>query len=324
MTLFDQLLLIAFCMLVAAFLSGIETGVVSIHRLQLEHIVRRGDKDARILQDFLDNSDRLFGATLVGTNLSFVIVSVVSAGLLADVLGNWAEVASTLADTVLLLIFCEYIPKTWFHAKPLERSRMFATTLRFCEVVLRPIALGAVWITKLFVRMPDKAFTRAAPFVTKEDLKLLVDEGEKTGLLSSSRRMMIHNVLELTNKTARDIRIPRERMTVVYADTLLPDFLKIARDSRFTRIPVLDRSTNVFTGIVNVFFVVSEAPQAADKTIAGFVRKPLFIPETMPVDKILPIMRRSRQPICLVINENNDVTGLVTAEDITREIVGKP
>jgi CBS domain containing-hemolysin-like protein len=310
-------------MLLTAFFSGIETGVVSIHRLQLEHLARRGDRAAILLKGFLDNSDRLFGTTLVGTNLGMVIISVLSARLVRDIPGQWAEVVSTFTDTALVLIFSEYIPKAWFHTRALARSRFFADVLRFFELALKPIAVSVVWVTTLFVPKSRKVFPKVGPSVTKEDFKMLLQEGEKDGILSSRRTVMIHNVLELAERTARHVMIPRDKMAITYSDTPIPEFLEIARKSEFTRFPVLDRQTQTFSGIVNVFFVVSEDPKTLGTSIAGFIRKPLFIPETMPVEKVLPLMRRSRQPMCFVTGKNSEVLGLITTEDIVQAIVGK-
>ncbi len=324
MTVFDQVVLIGFCVLVAGFLSGMETGVVSIQRIQLEHLVRRGDPQATILQGFLEDSDRLFGTTLVGTNLCIVAVSVLTSSLLARRLGEWAELAATAMDAIVLLAFAEYWPKAWFHARPLERSRTFAKALRFCEILFRPIAMGMVGITRLFVPDRVKGFGPTRPMLTKEDITFLVDEGERTGVFSSSRRAMIRNVLELASRTARDIMTPRQRMVVACADTPVSQFLQLARETGFTRIPITDSETGQFLGVAHAFFVAAEATESSDKPIARFARKPLFLPENLPADKILPRMRRSRQPLCLVVNDHNEVTGLVTADDVMRRIVGSP
>jgi Mg2+/Co2+ transporter CorB len=78
-----QLLIIIFCMVGAAFFSGMETGVISIHRMRLRHLVRQGSGRAKILQHFLQNPDKLLGSTLVGTNTCVVIISIMAASLAA-------------------------------------------------------------------------------------------------------------------------------------------------------------------------------------------------------------------------------------------------
>lgn len=325
MTVMDQLIVILLCFVGSAFMSGIETGVVSIDPMQLQHLVRRKDKAARILRKFLEDSDRLLGTTLVGNNIVNVTISVLTADLFVRwIPGYWAEISSTLAVTLLVVVFGEFLPKAWFYSRPLERCRMFAGTLQVVAWVLRPLAVAVVWITKALVPgKGKKSFAKAGIPATREDLRMLVKDGEKGGALSAVKRAMIHNVLTLSDKSARQVMVPREKMVLAYTDTPIPAFLDIARAARFTRIPVFDRERNEFAGIVNVFFVVASEPQGEGKTIAGFVRRPLFVTATMPVHEILPLMRRSRQPMCLVVDDKHEVIGLVTTEDIAREIVGK-
>jgi len=112
-------------------------------------------------------------------------------------------------------------------------------------------------------------------------------------------------------------------MTIVNSDTTLADFFDTARESGLTRIPVYDRETDTFIGVMNVFYVLSVQESLHGRPVSEFARPPLFISEDMPVDDVLPRLRRSRQPMCLVSDVNDRVTGLLTTEDILEEIVGK-
>lgn len=317
------IMIIILCMIGSAFFAGIETGVISIHRMRLRHFVRHGSKNAFILQDFIENFDRLLGTTLVGTNICVVAVSVVSASLAVRFLGKWGEAASTVWTSVLVLILCEYIPKAWFHARPLERSERFAGILRIAELIFKPISFAILGITALILRTGKDAFAKPTPFVTREDLKLLAQEGEKDGVLSPRERVMIHKVIELSGKQAKQVMIPREKMICVNKGTPIPDFLIKARESKYTRMPVYNSQDDTFSGIINVFFVLTASEEKKKQTVDEFERKPLFVPENMPVDDILPRMRTARQPMCLAVDDNRKITGLITTEDILEAIVGK-
>jgi len=318
-----HLVLIALCMVGSSFFSGMETGVISIHRMRLRHFIKQGSSRANLLQSFLDKPDRLLGTTLLGTNICVVVISVLSASLMSRLIGEWGEAVSTLVVSVVLLVFCEYLPKAWFHSRPLERCQRFAKPLAFWEAVFRPLSVAVVWLTKWLVPGGGEAFAQRVPFVTKEDLKILAHEGEKDGVLSSRERSMIHRVFELSRKRARDIMTPRAEMTTVSHDMPLSEFFRIARRSGFTRLPVCGPDEDEFVGIINVFYTLSSLSLPNERRVADYVRPPLFILEDMPVDDILPRLRRSRQPVCLVKDEGGKVTGLVTTEDILEEIVGK-
>ncbi len=319
----ELILLVLVCMLGEAFFSGMETGIISIHRMRLRHSSRQGDRNAQILETFVDDFDRLLGTTLVGTNICIVVTSVVCASLAVRLFGDGSETVSSPLVALLVLVCCEYLPKAWFHARPLERCSRFAPILRGAEIVFRPISYAIVGVARLLTPGASKSYSRTDAFVTREDLKLLARESEKTGALSKRERVMIHRVFELSNKQAREVMVPRDSIVAVPDDMPVEEFLTRARQTGFTRMPVTDSKTGRFIGVANVFFVLSSGNGFADKTVRNYMRPILYIRDSMPVDEILPRMRVARQPLCLVRDASEAVIGLITTEDILSEIVGK-
>ncbi len=317
-----RLFIILLCMIGHAFFAGIETGVISIHRMRLRHFVRQGSINAKILETFIQNFDRLLGTTLVGTNICVVINSVVAANLAIQLNILGGEATSSIIMTILIILFGEYLPKAWFRSRPIERCERFAGVLRISELLFMPFSFTIIGIARLISPGEKNTFAKPAPFVTREDLKTLAKEGEKDGILSPKERDMIHSVIELSGKSAEEVMVPLDKITQAYNDMKIPEFYALARHSGLTRMPVINRETSEFIGIINVFHVLASENKQTDKTVADFMRPPQFIPAKMPVDDILPRMRRGRQPISLVKKDGN-VIGLITTEDILRIIVGK-
>ena len=190
-----------------------------------------------ILQGFLDESDRLLGTTLMGQNICLVVLAVFSASLAQKWFGSWAEAVSALVVAIIVLVFGEYIPKTWFSSKPYFRSSKFAGALLLTEKILRPFSLVMVWLTRLLVP-GAKTFASPLPFISREDLKMLTKDGEKSGVLSRRETWMINRVFELSTKKASEIMIPRDQMLCVDADAGVQNFLALAREREVTRMPV--------------------------------------------------------------------------------------
>ncbi|MBN2302356.1 MAG: HlyC/CorC family transporter [Lentisphaerae bacterium] len=318
-----EITVIFLCMLGAAFFSGMETGIISIHRIRLRYFVKQGLKPARILQWFLDNTDRLLGTTLVGTNICIVVISVVAAGITVRWIGPGGHAVSTAVMSVLVLIFCEFLPKAWFHSKPYERTKHFVGMLKVSEKVLMPISWLMLWLTHWIVPSAIGRLSGMDIFITRDELRILARESEQHGALSRKERVMIDGVFELSKKRAKDIMVPRSEMICLESDMTVRQFFELARKTKLTRMPVFDRASNCFTGIVNVFSVLAVGSSDMNKSIGSFVWAPLFISEDMAVDDIFPKLRRFRQPMSLVRNSNGEVVGLVTTEDILEEIVGK-
>lgn len=319
-----QLLSVIFCLFGMAFFNGIETGVTAINKIRLRHFVRQGSPAALILQDFLDNTDRLLGTTLMGTNLNLVIASVFAASLSEKWFGHRGEALSTFLLAAVTTVFCEYIPKAWFSGRPYYRSAAFAPLLLMADRIMKPLAAVVVALTRLFVRSASRSFVKPLPFVSRDDLKMLTDDGERHGVLSRRETWMINRVFELSGKKLADIMTPVSKVVSVRSDMAVSEFLSFVRTSPFTRFPVIDSESGGYKGVVNVLYVLSSVTKGVkDGVVGDIVRPPQFVRESTPVDDIFPLMRRSRQPMYLVTGNAEQVVGLVTTEDILEEIVGR-
>ncbi|HAS83503.1 MAG TPA: magnesium/cobalt efflux protein, partial [Verrucomicrobia bacterium] len=106
-----HVLILTLSLLASAFFSGIETGIVSMHRFRLRHLVRQGHRNAKILEFFAENFDRLLGTTLVGNNIVLVIMSVATSSLAMELHIPAAQMVAPVVVSVVVIIFGEYLPK---------------------------------------------------------------------------------------------------------------------------------------------------------------------------------------------------------------------
>ena len=320
---FSQFIVVLVCMMLTAFFAGIETGVISISRIRLMHHVEQKEPWAIVINDFLSHTDRLLGTTLVATNIFMIIASVLVASIGTHLLGAWGEAALGLALTLAVLVFCEYLPKAWFQSQPMARVAPFAKVLHLSWRIFRPLSQAVTWLTKWIVpELPGGADSRMT-FVSKDELKVLAEEGEEHGVLSPKQRIMIHRVFELSARTAAQIMVPRAGIAAVSEDTTVDDFLRLAEQAHFTRFPVYRPDDKRFSGIVNLYDVLANQPADGAVRISGFMRPPQFIRDITPLTDILPRMRMCRMPMCLVTNAGSEVTGLITTQSIVEEIVGR-
>lgn len=317
-----QLIAVLVCICGEAFFSGMETGIISIRRLRLRHQLRQGDKSARILDYFLDEPDRLLGTTLVGTNLCVVMASVLGASVATRFLGPArGKVASTLVLTVVLLLFAEYIPKAWFHARPYVRSARFARLLRWSWTVFQPIGLSVTWLAGLVIPEEGSAGKDLRSLVNRDELKLLAVEGERHGVFTPAERKMIHRTVEVADKPVKNIMTPLAQVSTVPANATVGEFLELARATEFRRYPLRKPGGNGFSGIVDVFDVLSANADMTDP-IQRFATSPVSIRAETPAAQVMPILRLARQSLGLVVDSEHTVIGIITTEDLLLQIVG--
>lgn len=316
-----QWILLLACLAGAWFFSGIETGLVSINRLRLHHLVRRNIPGADILQYFLQNPDILLGTTLVGTNIAVTAASTLAVSLGTDALGPSGAWLASAVVTAVLIVFCEYLPKAWFQAFPSHRSLPFAPVLKVSRWALSPISAPLMWLVRLFTPGRPREDEKSRPLVTREEIVHLAGEGKSTGILTPAEHRMIHEVIELKTKACREIMTPRDRMVYIRQDAPAAELLDLARAREINRFPVQDPEKKTFVGIVHIFDVLADTGHA-DKQVRDYMRPCQFVADHAPVDHILPRMRVTRQHMILVTDDRFEVIGLVTLEDVVGEVIG--
>jgi len=322
MNLLLNLILLSFGLLGCVFFAGMETGVISVNRLRLRHLVRHNVRGAKIVEEFLQKPDLLLGTTLVGNNLCAISSSIVASSLGYRLGGALGTTLAAAAFTVALLIVGEYLPKAWFQAYPARRTLPLAPLLLAVSRVLYPLSTAFIAIAKAVVPTPAQEKGKPQPFVTREELVHLAEEGERSGVLTLDERRMINNVMELKATTCSEIMIPRSSLVSVFADQPAADVIDLARAKDFNRFPVFDRATGRAAGIVYIFSILADAAPGGKK-VGDYMRPPQLVSLDTPVDHVLPRMRVTRQPMVLVADEKTDIVGLVTLEDVLEEVVGR-
>lgn len=307
----------------SALYSGLETGVVSVNHLRIQHMVRRGQRGAEIIQKFAVQPDLLLGTTLVGTNLCNVMISVIAASLATTLLGASALWVASLGSTLVLLVFGEYLPKAWFRSYPAYRVLPLARFLQWSGYLFYPLGMAVMHLARILIPGPAFAEAQTNTFITREELAFLTKEGAQTGELSSGEHRMMQGVLALSHKTSADIMIPRQRMVLVRPGTAAESVIELARQKSVSRIPIYDDQAGKFTGFVNIRDMLVADTPLRDRTAQDFARPPQYVSAVSRADQLLPRMRLSRQPLALVHNDREQVIGLVSIEDVLEEIVGE-
>jgi len=219
---------------------------------------------------------------------------------------------------VILLLFGEFIPKACFRARPYVRSARFVPLLRWAWIAFWPVRSVPTWLAGLVIPGRSDARRDFCALANRGELKLLVTEGEKHGVLTTEEREMIHRTVELAEKPTSALMTPIDRIVSVSSSTTMREFLALARARDFSRFPVQDPETQKFTGIVAVLDVLA---LGGDTALSKAMAHPVLIPAGTPADEIMPTLRLAHQSMGLVTGDANEALGLVTTEDGLRQIV---
>jgi putative hemolysin len=306
----------------SAFFSGIETGLISLNRVRLRHQVERKNRRAITISGFVENTDRLLGITLIGNNLANVIVAISATTLAAALIGPGYAVGlvATIVVSVMLVIVGEIVPKTLFRHYSFRLCLAFADLLAAVAWLFAPMVALLGLLMRAISRTSKGAEASRSFFVTREELKLLAKEGEAEGALTSEERQMIHGVFDFPHKTVYDVMVPLSRTVTVAPDTGVGELRDISQRTGFARFPVRDGGKLI--GVVNVYEVLFKSSATDADLVKDYVHQSPVVFSTERIDRVLPRLRASRNPISIVVNPEGQHVGIITIEDIVEEIVG--
>ncbi|GGO78567.1 transporter [Marinobacterium nitratireducens] len=320
-TLIGILIFLIFC---SAFFSSSETGMMSLNRYRLRHLVKNKHRGARKASHLLERPDRLIGVILIGNNFVNILASAIATVIAVRLWGDAGIAIATAGLTLVILIFAEVSPKTV--------AAMFPERIAFpASYILLPLLkliYPLVWIvngiTNSLLRMFGiRSGTGNNHHLSTEELRTLVHEAG--ALLPQSNQSMLLGVLELSEVTVNDIMIPRNEVEGIDLDHDLDHLLEQLSHTSHTRLPVYHGDINKVVGILHMRNLAQLIQQGkvTKAAILQVVREAYFVPESTPLQTQLLNFQKESRRIGLVVDEYGDIQGVVTLEDILEEIVGE-
>jgi magnesium and cobalt exporter, CNNM family len=316
-------LLVALLML-SAFFSSTETALMSLNRYRLRHSARTGNRAARLTERLLQRPDRLIGLILLGNNAVNLTAAALVTVISLRIGGEHAILVGTLILTVVVLIFAEVAPKTIAALNPTK----FALPAALIYYPLLKVAYPLVWLINLlangFLRLlgirPESGGAHA---LSAEELRTVV--AEASVMVPRRHRRMLLSILDLDAITVADVMVSRQDLVAIDLDRPWSENLVIIHDSEFHRLPVYRGDVDNILGIVQVRRLLPDLANGTldEERLLAQMREPYFVPEGTPLNKQLLNFQQHQRRCAFVVDEYGDVQGLITTEDILREIVGE-
>lgn len=315
------------CIFIAAFFSGTETAVISTSKLHLKYLAKRGDKKAIIVSNLIQKPDKFLRLVLIGTNIAVIVSSTVSSALAMHIWGDRGVTISILFTTLIILVFCEIIPKTIAQNNSQKISLKAAYFLKIASYILYPIEVFFSWISNFIIRIfTGKKYVPLNAFFTKKDLKLIFEVGEKEGVLEKKEQNMIERILNLNDIFVKNVMIPQKYMVAVEENTCLEEAVRLMNKEGLSRIPVYQNNINNIIGFIYAKdFLIGDLKKKLSKSIIllGLIHPPYSVSESKRVTTLLKEFQRKKVHIAVVINKENKISGVVTIEDLLEEIFGE-
>ncbi len=311
--------------LISAYFSGSETGMMSLNRYRLRHLEKQKHKGAKRVSKLLQRPDRLIGLILIGNNLvniaASAIATIIGIRLLGDVYG---VLAATIILTLVILICAEVTPKTLAALYPEKIAFPSSLILSLLLKVLFPLVVAVNWITNgILMLLGISSEQREQHSLSSEELRTVVNESG--ALLHKRDQDMLVSILDLEKVSVEDIMIPRSELVGIDVNDDWKRIQKQLTQANHTRVLLYRDSIDDVVGYIHARDALKmlSKSQFTKATLLRAVRELYFIPEGTPLNIQLLKFQHAKERLGLVVDEYGDIQGLVTLEDILEEIVGE-
>lgn len=317
-------LLLFLLILLSAFFSGSETGMMAINRYRLRHRVRHQDVKALRVMRLLEQPDRLLGLILLGNTFANILATSIATMLAVAYFGKIGILLATLILTPLVLIFAETMPKTLAAVYPEQVAYRAAVWLRGLLWLFYPIVLVinsmANGLLRLFGLNLD---TNKVDNLSSEELESVVNMSSD-GLAKTPRQLMLR-ALSFNDVVVEDVMIPRQNIYGIDIRWPWPKILNILCECKHVYLPIFDEHIDQVKAMVNVPKALSMALrlQLDLNALLGIAEDIYFIPEGTSIDRQLVSFQQRRAYVGLVVDEYGDITGFLSIKDILEELVGE-
>jgi len=311
-----MLLIIGVAFLLEAFFSGAETAFVSVNFLKLMHLIERRNKRALRVHDLIKKPDRLLATTLIGTNLAVVLSSSCAAALFFPLGPVYAPLATILVMTPLSFIFCQLLPKTVCRYRANRVVLGLAGPLMWSEKVFLPLVSFFSFFANSVARIVNPAGLKKNPFLTKDDIKSLIKDISREGILEPQEKEAIDKIFEMTLTKAVDIMVPLKDVVSVDMQESFESIREKIRVHPYPRFPVTEGKA--FKGTLNVFDIF----YAPASDWRGLVRPLLRVEQDESLDRVFSKLQPQNERLAAVY-QGEAVIGILTMEDLLEEITSR-
>ncbi|CAI7758685.1 unnamed protein product [Closterium sp. NIES-53] len=321
----EQGVLLTVLLGLSAFFSMAETSITTLWPWKVRELAEK-EKEGSVFQLLRRDVTRFLTTILIGTTLVNIWATALVTDAATALFGEAGVSAATGVMTILLLVFTEIAPKSIAVHNATQVVRVVLRPVAWLSVVLYPVGRLCTYAsTGLFRLLGLK--TSGEPFVTEEELKLMLRGAEMSGAIEEEEQDMIENVLEIKDTYVREVMTPLVDVVAVGSSASLMELRALWVRHQYSRVPVYERRVDNIVGIAYAMDMLDyvEQPELLHRLSVGRIahRPAYFVPDSMSVWNLLREFRIRKVHMAIVLNEYGGTVGLVTLEDAVEEIVGE-
>lgn len=305
-----------------ALFSGLEIAIVGVRRSRVIRLHRNKIPGSSPLYKLKMNPGLMTASVNLGNTLVNVASSVLAADVAIKLLGDQGVGIVIGIMTFVILVFGEILPKTYCNVNPEKVSLRFSRVLLIFSYFMYPFVKSLEYLTNSILKHSGGYTIRPKP-ITEEEIKEIVDLGYAEKAIEKEERDLVHKALEFDDKPIEDVMTPKSHVFSLNATSKLSESISKIEEKGFFRIPVFKETPNTIIGVLHIWDISRLAEKKySTTTLEEIVRKPFFIYSSDRISNLLVDLKKKDMHMAVVLDDNDNLVGIITVEDLLEEIVG--
>lgn len=338
-----QVVVAILLVLLNGFFVASEFALVAVRKTRIQELVKSGSSSARLIQRALQDLDIYISSTQLGITIASLALGWIGEPALAHLIlplfsvfpdqiqyisaHTFAVAIAFIIITFLHIVVGELAPKTM----ALQRAETVASVLIGPLTVFTTIFQPVIWLLNtlgnyIVSAVGFKPATHQSAVHSEEEVKLILAQSAKSGVIPQEEIEMVYNVFKLGDIPVKRILVPRTEIVAFPMTASVDEVIKRIRKHTLSRFPVYDHSIDSIRGFIHIkdiYFALAEKKLSKTLSQLAIVHEILRVPESKKADDVLLEMRKKRIHIAVVQDEYGGTTGIVTLEDIIESLVGE-
>lgn len=298
-----------------------ESSFLAMNKLRLRILRKKKDKRALRAGKLLDRKEFLMNTLLVANDLVNILLSSIITVVAMKFFGKKGVGIATFVVTIFLLVFGEITPKTLSTRNPDGIAYALSFFVSVVVKILSPVVYVFTFVSRIALKCMGIDVKKPKQSYSEEDIKSFIDVGAETGVLEQGENTMMTRVFKFSDLEAQSVMIPRTAIIALKDDSSFTEVLEVAKRTGFSCFPVYSKNIDDVVGIFYLKDLLRYSQK--DFNIKAAMRLPVFVPGTIKISSVHEIFRERNETMAIVMDEYSGTDGVITKEDIVREIFGK-
>ncbi|MDA1166367.1 MAG: hemolysin family protein [Planctomycetota bacterium] len=318
-----MLLIMLLLLILKGFFSGSEIALVNADKMHLTHRANHGHRGSQLVLRLYRTPEVLLTTTLVGTNLSTIMLSTIGTLLMLELVGEqYGDLAAFVVYTPVFLILGEVVPKSVYQQKSDDLAPLVVYPLRVFYFLTLPLVFIFSRIARLAARLSGAGAAGHGLFITREQVRSVVEMAERGSNVGHFDRIRIRRAIRFAETTVGEAMVPIADVVAINRKRGLPEVIDRVRKRGYNRLPVYDNNISNVVGVATITTWDLMDPELPQRELQDLMQPAHYVTQYETIDQLLPILKARTDHLAIVVDEYGSAVGIITMEDIIEEVVG--